>query len=118
EALRFSGGVTGITFAPGLTGVLPLALGALKVTAPVRIDGPGADQLTISGEFQSRVFVVDDGNSLAAIPVTLTGLTVAHGRPPGTDFAFGGGIQSFEDLALIGVVVTGNDNPSGIGGGV
>src|SRR5215468_4883251 len=52
-----------IQFAPGLKGTIPLA-SELSVTDALTINGPGANQLTVSGNDATRVFHVS-GTTLA-----------------------------------------------------
>src|SRR5215470_8711664 len=59
-------GADTIRFAPGLHGTIPLA-SEIAISANLTIDGPGANQLTVSGG-TSRVFDVSGGT------VTITGL--------------------------------------------
>ena len=69
-------------------------------TNDVTIQGPGASQLTISGNNASRVFLILSGNT-----VTLDGLTVSGGRS-GAD---GGGIFKLTGTVTISnCVVSGN----------
>ena len=62
--------------------------GDIDITSAVTIQGPGADQLTLSGNFNSRIFNIDDGDSNVAIAVTLRPdcapapfLPARHGAP-------------------------------------
>jgi hypothetical protein len=72
-----------IVFAPSLDGkTITLSSGELNITKGVTIQGPGAGQLTVSGNNQSRVFEVN-----ASQPVVLTGLTIINGSSNG-----GGGL--------------------------
>jgi hypothetical protein len=84
----------------------------LDLTKSVTIEGPGADLLSISGNFTSRVL-----RALGNFSVTLKGVTIRDGFAEN-----GAGILSSARLALQGVAVTGNratDSASnGFGGGV
>ena len=62
---------------------ITLKSGALELTKNVDIEGPGASQLTISGNSASRVFDVNSGAT-----VTIAGLTIANGATVG---GLGGG---------------------------
>src|SRR5262245_49177858 len=42
-------GADGIDFAPGLSGTITLTGGQLSITDDLRIDGPGAAQIAVSG---------------------------------------------------------------------
>jgi hypothetical protein len=58
-----------------VTGTITLTSGQLTISDNVTINGSGADQLTISGNDASRVFLIDSGSVVA-----MSGLTIAHGR--------------------------------------
>jgi hypothetical protein len=58
--------------------VITLTGTALEVSKNLDIEGPGANQLTISGNNASRVFYVKSGNTL-----TLANLTIAGGQASG-----------------------------------
>ncbi|MEO1621335.1 MAG: hypothetical protein AAFU53_09935, partial [Cyanobacteria bacterium J06632_3] len=60
-------------------GVLGLTLGELVVDKSLSIQGLGADNLTISGNGESLVFLLDDGDNAVASNVLISGLTVADG---------------------------------------
>ena len=64
-----------IDFAPGLSGGVRLAGGELQITHDVRIVGPGADVIQVSGNQASRVFEVTAGTD-----ATISGLTITDGR--------------------------------------
>jgi hypothetical protein len=101
-------GVDTIDFQPGLTGTIALTSGELDITDHLTIDGPGADQLTISGGNLSRVFTVEAGEK-----VSLSGLTIAGGN---ADAGNGGGIDNFGALTVSDSVFSGNS--AFIGGGL
>ena len=79
-------GADTIDFQPGLTGTIALTGGQLDLTDDVKINGPGADKLTVSGGNASRVFKVEAGET-----VEISGLTIAGGSA-GT--GFGGGMTT------------------------
>jgi hypothetical protein len=77
-----------ITFAKQLKGsTITLQQGELSITQNLDIESPGAAKLTISGGDASRVFDVAGGMSL-----TLTGLTITHGR---YDTTLGGSLLTY-----------------------
>src|SRR5262249_37082718 len=96
DAIAFANGNTSayahdtIVFAPGLTGTLALTLGALPaITASsLTITGPGANLLTIDGQNSSNILTI-----AAGADVTLSGLTLAHGKAP-AGVASGGAIDN------------------------
>jgi len=70
----------------------------LSISKSVTIEGRGADRLSISGNFNHRVFSVD-----SATAVTLKGMTIRDGIAD-----IGGGMLSTGQLTLTGVAFTGN----------
>jgi CSLREA domain-containing protein len=73
-----------------VTGTITLTSGQLTITDDLTIDGPGATNLTISGNNATRVLVVGGG-----VTLTLEGVTVADGSA-----SEGGGIQNLPGAAL------------------
>src|SRR5262249_11924840 len=65
-----------IVFAKGVSGTIKLTSGELLVTGSVTINGPGANQLAVSGIDASRVF---DIAASGTMNVTISGLTITHG---------------------------------------
>ncbi|HNG33922.1 MAG TPA: choice-of-anchor Q domain-containing protein, partial [Blastocatellia bacterium] len=88
-----------------VTGTITLANGQLLITHPsLTVNGPGASQLTVTGNNASRVFEVN-----IASTTTINGLTITGGNGIGaTDSGSGGGVYSKGKLTLTGCVVTGN----------
>ncbi len=74
----------------GVTGTITLTNGQLTITNSVNINGPGAANLTVSGNDKNRVFAVGSASS-----VTMNGLTVADGKAD-----FGGGIHNIGQLSM------------------
>ena len=112
EALRFAGTDAGIvTFAPALSGqTIALSLGRLVIDRAIDIQGPGAGQLTLSGNNLFQLFSVTDNDSTTAIEVKVSGLTLTNGKADsatGGD-TFGGAMRTFENVTLDGVVLTNN----------
>src|SRR5207253_4924390 len=77
---------------------ITLTSGELFVNKSLQIQGPGASQLTVSGNNASRVFFVKTGNT-----VTLDGLTVSGGN--------GLGAYPSGNVGIVGIV-------KGDGGGI
>ncbi len=73
----------------------------LLIDKSLSLKGPGANLLTVSGNFASRVFHLPP-----SIVVNISGLTIAEGR--NLPNQSGGGIFSAANLTLSGVSVTGN----------
>jgi len=98
-----------ITFASGLSGTIHLSADLPPIHQPVTIQGPGAGQITISGEDAHQIFDMD--STTDGFPVTISGLTLAHGYAGN-----GGAISSYNaDLTLAGVVLS--DNKANVLGG-
>jgi hypothetical protein len=82
-----------IVFAAGLHGTIALTTGELLISDSVRINGPGANQILVSGNSAGRVFELE-----AALSVTITGLTITQGLVADG----GGGIRNDgSDLNLV-----------------
>src|SRR5262252_9290190 len=100
-------GADTIVFDDRLTGTIALTGGELDLTDAVKINGPGADRLTVSGSNLSRVFQVEAGET-----VSLSGLTIAGGNAGAGN---GGGIDNFGTLTVNDVVFSGNSATNGGG---
>ncbi len=106
-------GVAGtIQFDPLLSGgTITLSNGPLELsntTDTITISGPGAGQLTVSGNNASTVFVVDSG-----VTADISGLTIADGN--GFD---GGGINNSGTLTISDSTLSGNSASGDSGGGI
>ena len=116
EVLGASSGDT-ITFQPGLTGTIILGGLQLLLDRDLTIQGPGAANLTISGDRMSRVFDVPMGKTVA-----ISGLTVANGVAfaDSSGRINGGGIRNAGTLTVTNSTFSGNvgigNNGSGGGG--
>jgi len=91
-----------VQFNPSLNGsTITLTNGQIPVTTAVAIQGPGANQLTISGNNTSRIFQVGSGGG----QVTISGLTLSAGKSAGK----GGAIYANNSrLTLQDMVLSGN----------
>jgi hypothetical protein len=99
--------------------IIKLTGGPLSITKPVTIIGPGAESLTISGNNQSRVFVVGKIYSRNLnLSVTITGITITGGRAVSGLNNYGGGLLNFGTLTLSNMTFTGNAAGSGGGGAI
>jgi len=74
--------------------------------------GPGAEQLTISGDESSRIFNIVDMDPNSEISVEISGLGLADGKSE----AGGGAILNVEDLTIDNCKFTGNKASSSMGG--
>jgi hypothetical protein len=99
RALEDLGPYGTVSFAEGLTGTIRLTSGEIRVRTMASIQGPGAQQLAISGNGSSRIFHFDRD-----VPrVTISGLTLRDGlAQPGdpAQAAFGGAIHKTGDGRL------------------
>lgn len=99
-----------ITFASNVTGTITLTSGTLEIYKNITIQGPGADQLAISGNNSDTVFYIDSGKT-----VRISGLTITRGY----DYSYyGGGIDNDGNLTLTKSVVRGNTADYDYGGGI
>jgi hypothetical protein len=107
-----------VTFATNVTGTIVLTNGELAISKDITILGPGATQLAVSGNSNSRVFSCQSGN------ISLSGLTIRNGRQLGLAGAFevngqeglGGGIFNAATLALSECTIVSNSVAGGQGG--
>jgi predicted outer membrane repeat protein len=100
-----------INFATSLDGkTITLTSGELYITKGLTIQGPGAGQLTISGNKHSRVFEVN-----ATQPVVLSGLKIIYGV---NDASVGGGIANDRGSTLTVSDSTISGNRAADGGGI
>ncbi len=90
-----------IDFKQGLHGTIVLTSGELDISSSTTINGPGADQLAVSGNNSSRIFEIAAGN------VAISGLTTTNGKEVGAN---GGGIliDAGATLNLDNVVLANN----------
>ena len=116
DTANSASGSTRILFAPSVSGMIDLTSGPLTITNNLEIDGPGAQQLAVSGQGVDRVFVIDGGSDGGASQVTIKGLTIEDGLAT-SDLAFppsGGGILDLmADLTLRDCVIDSNQAASG-----
>jgi parallel beta-helix repeat protein len=100
---------------------ITLTTAELTIATNLTITGPGANQLTISGNNHSRVFNI---NTSSAIAVNISGVTMSNGTAPN-----GGGIfinGSYGTINLSSCVISNNssganvspNNDNGSGGGI
>jgi Ca2+-binding RTX toxin-like protein len=104
DTITFAGSV----FTDATADTITLTSEQLSITDSVTIIGTGANLLTISGNNNTRVFNIDDGNLTADNTVSLSGLTITGGRTR-TDFiGDGGGIFNRESLSVSNSIISGN----------
>jgi hypothetical protein len=108
---------TVIAFDPNVTGTITLNTGEMLIGKNLNIVGPGATNLTISGNNASRVFNITNAT------VSISGLTISNGVAVGTNatgFAtggsgIGGGIYNQSTLTLTACILSGNKATGGSG---
>ncbi len=118
EAIRFINPEGTIDFDPSLAsadvgfgqGTIGLTLGELVIDKSLTINGLGADELTVSGNDESSIFEVNDGDSNNNINVAINGLTIANG------VAFdGAAFENSEDLTINNSTISDNSASEGSG---
>jgi hypothetical protein len=111
-------GADQVTFGSSLSGQITLGSQLPNITDPLDVVGPGADRLTVSGNFNSRIFYIYP--TVHGTPVTISGLTLTAGKPSGSDPVSGRGgavFSKYAKLTLDRVVISGSSSES-FGGGV
>jgi hypothetical protein len=93
-----------IQFDPALNGQVIALASQIRVTRELRIDGPGADKIAISGGNRTRILFV-------TAPLTLKGLTLKNGLGDG-----GALYVSQARASVTGCVFADNASPNGLGG--
>jgi hypothetical protein len=98
-----------IVFDPSLNGqTITLTSGELAFNQSLNLQGPGADQLTISGNNAGRVFDLTGSGA----DVAIAGLTIANGLS-----TQGGGIENAASNLTLSNDVLSNDHAVGLPGG-
>jgi hypothetical protein len=98
---------------------ITLTGGALAITRPLTIAGPGPTILTVSGNSSDRVFVVGQiWSPNPSLVVAISGLTIAGGSATVGSTNYGGGLLNFGTLAVSNSVFSGNTAGSSGGGAV
>jgi hypothetical protein len=109
-----------VNFAPGLTGTILLTSGQIQISRALMIVGPGADNLTIDGNANSRIFGIfatDPACPALDGPdylVSISGLRLTNGRR-NLD-STGGAIFTEHSLALDSMTI--DNSKARSGGGV
>ncbi len=82
---------------------ITLTTGELLINKNLTIQGPGANQLTVSGNLASRIFNINAG-----MTVTINGLTMADGRRTGAGTNQGGAVFNSGLLTITNSIISGN----------
>ena len=110
---------TTVDFSDLACATITLTSGAIAVTQDsLTLNGPGAEALTIDGDFGDRVLLHSSTGTLRIV-----GATIAHGKYASAASALGGCIASAGSVELFSAVVTGcilegDDAAFPVGGGV
>jgi hypothetical protein len=107
-----------ITFSLPANSAINLTSGELLVNKNLRINGPGANLLTVQrsaagGTATFRIF-----NIASIANVTISGLTIANGNTAGTAPANGGGIANDGTVTITNSTISGNAAGPNVGGGI
>jgi len=111
-------GADQVTFGSSLSGQITLASQLPNITDPLDVAGPGADRLTVSGNFNSRIFYIYP--TVHGTPVTISGLTLTAGKASSSDPVGGRGGAIFSKYAKLTVdrAVISNSTADSSGGGI
>ncbi len=75
EAVGLAANGDSVEFAPGVTGTITLGGSQININTSITITGPGISQLTVDGNYASRIFHV----SFDSLIVSISGMTITHG---------------------------------------
>jgi hypothetical protein len=104
-----------IEFAPGLNGqTITLTSGVITINDSITITGPGASELTVSGNNNGEIFSIGGSASVTVSGLSLTG---GNGFNPGAFTIGGGAINNFGILSVVNCDIFGNTT-SISGGGI
>ena len=123
-----SAGADTVEFQAALAGTIALSTGEMAITEALVIDGPGASEVTVDAQQNSRAFNIDDGGVANDFDVTIAGLTLTGGRTTGvnvssSDSTYSGGAIRSETTGSLTIdrsTITGNstEGDEADGGGV
>jgi hypothetical protein len=104
---------------PAGSQTITLTGGALSITHPLTISGPGAASLTINGANLDRVFVVGTIFSQnLSLMASIAGLTISGGSAVTTTNNYGGGLLNFGTLTVNNTTFSSNTAAASGGGGI
>ncbi|HAH49236.1 MAG TPA: hypothetical protein DCM07_31235, partial [Planctomycetaceae bacterium] len=106
EAIQLANSTSGadtISFDASLAGQTIVLTSELLISDHLTITGLGVDQLTISGDNDSRIFNIFDGQVDTLIDVEISGLTLTKGSS-----TQGGAIYNYENIVLTDTLFTEN----------
>jgi predicted outer membrane repeat protein len=103
-----------IVFAPSLDGqTITLTSGELLIKKNITINGPGASQLSVSGNHTSRIFEVSSRYSLS-----LSGLTISNGFADSTQVGGGGILNDWSATLTVSNTTLSGNSARGGGGAI
>jgi CSLREA domain-containing protein len=103
-----------ITFT--VTGTITLNSALPSLTSSMQLNGPGANQLTVSGNNSVRVF---DVSVVSLGAVTFSGLTISNGKADNNNGGAGIRNLSTGTINVTNSTISGNSSPGGgLGGGI
>ena len=100
-----------IQFAPSLAGDTITLASTLTISTSLQIAGPGAKELTVSGNKSYGVFDI----SSASTTVAISGLTITDGSASGGGGVFNNGTLTLTNCTISGSTATGLSSTSGGG---
>ncbi|QDU11903.1 choice-of-anchor Q domain-containing protein [Gimesia aquarii] len=112
ELANANAGADTITFDASLSGQSIVLTNELIITDDLTITGLGADQLTLDGNKNSRIFDIDDGNTNTSILVEFSSLNLTNGFSD-----YGGAVRNSETLSIVDSTITKNEGQF-FGGGI
>src|SRR5947207_7224602 len=93
-----------------VTGTIGLTSGELLVDKSITVSGPGAENLAVNGNIQSRVFHIASGQT-----VTISGMTITNGHVSDS----GGGIYNDHAVLILNdCTISDNSATGNLGGGI
>src|SRR5262249_5898603 len=93
--------------------------GALSITKPLTLNGPGAATLTIDGNNLGRVFVLGQIFSQNLnLRAAIGGVTIANGSATSSSNNYGAGLLNFGTLTVSNCTFSNNSAGSSGGGGI
>ncbi|HAH48688.1 MAG TPA: hypothetical protein DCM07_28385, partial [Planctomycetaceae bacterium] len=116
EAANANAGADTISFDAALSEQTIVLNDELLISDDLTITGLGANQLTLDGNNNSRIFNIDDDSDASTILVEISGLTLTNGNSNTVDTELadnGGAIFSTENLLVENCVFIGNTAGSG-----
>ncbi len=103
EQANATAGADTISFDAALAGQTIVLTNELLISDDLTITGLGADQLTLDGNGDSRIFNIDDGSLATTITVEIVDLMLTNGSAEN-----GGAINNLETLSIVDSTLSGN----------